>query len=57
MPSQGSAGHSEPPNGALAREAALARLDHYAAMLDAQRKDWQEFAGTMGRLLETEVVR
>ena len=27
------------------------------AMLDAQRKDWQEFAGTMGRLLKTEVVR
>jgi PadR family transcriptional regulator PadR len=27
------------------------------AMLEAQRKDWQEFAGTMGRLLGTEVVR
>ena len=27
------------------------------AMLEAQRKDWQEFAGTMGRLLKTEVVR
>ncbi len=38
MPSQGSASHSEPPNGALAREAALARLDHYAALLDAQRE-------------------
>ena len=24
------------------------------ALLAAQRKDWQEFAGTMGRLLETE---
>ena len=27
------------------------------AMLESQRKDWQEFAGTMGRLLKTEVVR
>ena len=27
------------------------------AMLSAQSKDWQEFAGTMGRLLGTEVVR
>lgn len=27
------------------------------AMLDAQRKDWFEFAGTMSRLLETEDAR
>ncbi|RHA43666.1 MULTISPECIES: PadR family transcriptional regulator [Cellulomonas] len=27
------------------------------SMLDAQRKDWQGFAGTMSGLLETEVVR
>ena len=27
------------------------------AMLEAQRKDWSEFAGTMGRLLGTEGVR
>ncbi len=38
LPSQISAGQSEAPTGALAREAALARLDHYAAMLDAQRE-------------------
>jgi len=27
------------------------------AMLEAQRKDWHEFAGTMSRLLETEGER
>ncbi|HWJ84872.1 MAG TPA: PadR family transcriptional regulator [Cellulomonas sp.] len=27
------------------------------SMLEAQRKDWQQFAGTMTDLLETEVVR
>ena len=26
-------------------------------MLEAHRKDWQDFAGAVGRLLKTEVVR
>jgi signal transduction histidine kinase len=39
MPRQISAGQSDVlNNGALAREAALARLDHYTALLDAQRE-------------------